>query len=662
MRLGSRPNDRSADPVSADLGPAGPAAARYQRVDRRRGQLCALIAAVAIPFVVAVLPDYWVQLCISAAIDAIVLQSIGILADRTNLFVLCPLSFAGVGAWVILQVFVWGWPGDFYLWTLLGGLAAAVIGLLMGLPALRLRGIYLAVITLSFAFALDSVLQVVSFPGTESLKALNRPSFISGDKAYFTFCWAVFVFFAIVLYVLDLRPFGASWRIIARSERATAAMGLSVRQAKLVVFVISAFIAGISGALVVGQVSTAVEANFSPVQSLSLFAIALLVGAGFPEGAAFGGILSSFAPQVLRSIHVPQDFGNIVFPLGVIQVLSVGMTASAAWRATARRMLRRHRRGHAAAPGGDALAGSAVLAGTALAAAAPEGSAQAAGPPAVPRTAAAGDGPAGAAPGALAAAAVPRAGVPRPQAQDAPPALRVSGLTVRFGAVTALDDVSLGVPVATVCGLIGPNGAGKSTLVDSVSGFIRGYTGTIEINGRRLDGLVAHQRARAGVRRTFQQERTIPEFTAEQYVRVAARRPISAREAAEALAFIGGPAPYERIADIDVGARRLLEVAGCLAARPTVLLLDEPTAGLAEAESLAFAARVASAPEAYGCAVLLIEHDMEVVRAACTHITVLDFGKTIAEGPPEQVLKLDSVIAAYLGDPDDPALAVRRTP
>jgi branched-chain amino acid transport system permease protein len=623
------------------MTPDSDLAARFQRVDRRRGQLCALVVAIAVPFAVAVLPDYWVQLCITAAIDAIVLQSIGILADRTNLFVLCPLAFAGIGGWVILQVFVWGWPGNFYLWTLLAGLAAVPFGLLMGLPSLRLRGIYLAVITLSFAFALDSIFQVVPFPGTQSLKALNRPTFIAGDKAYFTFCWAAFVLFAIVLYVLDRRPFGAAWRIIARSERATAAMGLSVRQAKLVVFVISAFIAGISGALLVGQVSTAVEANFSPVQSLVLFSVALLVGAGYPEGAVVGGILSSFAPQVLRSIHVPQDFGNIVFPLGVIQVLSVGMTASGAWRATARRTLRRRR---------GARAGEVRPAGVQ----APVAQA-AAGQAAVPETS-----------GAHETAASPVGALPvtagtRPEGHEPSTALRVRDLTVRFGSVTALDGVSLAVPAATVCGLIGPNGAGKSTLVDSVSGFIREYTGTIEIAGRAVDGLVAHQRVRAGVRRTFQQERTIPEFSAEQYVRVAARRRISAQEAADVLDFIGGPAPQARVADIDVGARRLLEVAGCLAARPAVLLLDEPTAGLAEAESLAFAARVAMAPAVYGCAVLLIEHDMEVVRAACTHVTVLDFGAVIAEGAPDAVLQMDAVVAAYLGDPDDPALTARRT-
>jgi len=104
-----------------------------------------------------------------------------------------------------------------------------------------------------------------------------------------------------------------------------------------------------------------------------------------------------------------------------------------------------------------------------------------------------------------------------------------------------------------------------------------------------------------------------------------------------------------------VGTRRLVEVAGCLAAWPKVLLLDEPTAGLAEAESLAFARRVAEMPEVFGCAVLLIEHDMDVVRAACAQVTIMDFGQKIAEGRPEDVLALEEVISAYLGEAIDRA-------
>jgi branched-chain amino acid transport system permease protein len=604
------------------------AGARYLRIDRRNGQITALAAAILVPVAVFILPDYWVQLCITGAIDAIVLQSIGVLADRTKLFVLCPLSFASIGAFVVLQDFVWGWPGGFYLWLLLGGIAGIPFGLLMGFPALRLRGLNLAVITLSFAFALDSIFQVTPFPGSQNITSiLSRPTPFGSDRAYFILCWLIFVVFAIILYILDRRPFGAAWRIVARSERATAAMGLSVRSAKLGVFVISAFIAAVSGGLLVGQVYTAVESNFSPVASLVLFAVALLVGAGLAEGAAVGGLLSAFAPQVLRSIHVPQDFGNILFPLGTIQVLAAGTSASATWRAQFRRMLRRRRSRNAPPPG------------------TPDGPASAAAVSTIPASTI----PATPAP-------VTTAAVSAATTTAGPPALRVTGIGVRFTGVVALADMSMEVPAGSVSGLIGPNGAGKTTLVDVVSGFIKNYDGTVEVAGRSIDRLLVHQRARAGVRRTFQQERTIPELTVGDYVRVAARRRMSGREVADVLEFIGGPSPYDRIADIDVGTRRLLEIAGCVAARPEIILLDEPTAGLAEAESLAVAARVSQVPEQFGCAVLIIEHDMEVVRASCSHITVMDFGRKIAEGRPEDVLKMETVVAAYLGTADQAAV------
>lgn len=590
--------------------------ARVQRIDRRRARAVAIVLVVAVTAGVPHLPAYWVELCITAAIDAVLLQSLGILVDRTNLFVFCPLSFAAIGAWVVLQVRVWDWPGGLFLWILFAGLAAIPFGLLMGIPALRLRGINLAVITLSFAVALDSVLLVQAFPGSQSDEYVTRPSLIAGDGSYFVFCWAIFVVFATALYVVDRRPFGASWRCVARSERATAAMGLSVRTAKVGVFVISAFMAGVAGALMVGQSLTASEASFTPSSSLVLFAVTLLVGAGFAEGAAAGGFLSSFTPQVLESLHLSQNFGNILFPIGAVHVLSVGNSLAGTWRARIRRMLRRRR-----AKEGSVTPGAVVSAAVAVEAE------------------------------ALRIDALPRARAKdRLRPAIGVPALRVSDLTVRYGRVVAVDHMNLTVPAGTVGGLIGPNGAGKSTFVDAVSGFVGRYDGRIEIDGRSVDGMLVHRRVKSGVRRTFQQERTIPELTVGEYVRVAARRPISIEEVGDVLEFIGGASSYERIADIDVGARRLVEIAGCLAARPKILLLDEPTAGLAEAESLAVAARIAMVPEVYGCAVLLIEHDMRVVRAACAHITVLDFGRTIAEGAPEEVLQLGAVVSAYLGD------------
>jgi branched-chain amino acid transport system permease protein len=209
----------------------------------------------------------------------------------------------------------------------------------------------------------------------------------------------------------------------------------------------------------------------------------------------------------------------------------------------------------------------------------------------------------------------------------------------------------LTIPSRAVCGLIGPNGAGKSTFVDAVTGFLRRYEGSVQLGGVAIDAMTVHNRVRAGVRRTFQTERTVPQLSVGDYVRLAARRKISSAEITELLSFLSGPASDLPIAEVDVGARRLVELAGAVAARPRIVLLDEPAAGLGQEASLQLAARISELPAHFGCAVLLIEHDMEVVSVSCSHITVLDFGKEIARGAPSEVLEMGAVVSAYLGDP-----------
>ena len=244
----------------------------------------------------------------------------------------------------------------------------------------------------------------------------------------------------------------------------------------------------------------------------------------------------------------------------------------------------------------------------------------------------------------------PRAGRSRRPGRRTTPAARcvLSGLTVRYGSVTALDGVDLEVAPGTVHALIGPNGAGKSTLVDAVTGFIAGYEGEILLGDTRIDRLSATRRARA-IRRTFQQGLAIPTLTVQRYIELSAHRRMTRGEVAGLMAFLDGPPPGRTLADVEVGTRRIVEVAAGLAARTAVLLLDEPGAGLATEESLLLGARLLEIPERFGCSVLLIDHDMELVKTACSAITVLDFGRVIASGDAEEVFAHTAVVDAYLG-------------
>ena len=235
-------------------------------------------------------------------------------------------------------------------------------------------------------------------------------------------------------------------------------------------------------------------------------------------------------------------------------------------------------------------------------------------------------------------------------ALDGAPVLTVEGLTVQFGALKALDDVSFQLPAASIMGLIGPNGAGKSTFVDAISGFLPKHGGRVLLGDRDLAGLSPTRRARLGLRRTFQQDRVPPALTVGAYVRFVARRRLAASDIDEVLDFFGCPPARARLSSIDVGTRRLVEVAANVVARPRLLILDEPAAGLSHDEHLALAARLRELPARYGVALIIIEHDLDLVRSVCPTLTVLDFGRVLASGPQAEVLANPDVVKAYMGE------------
>ena len=470
------------------------------------------------------------------------------------------------------------------------------LGVAIGLPALRLRGINLAIVTLSFAVAFDAILATITFPGQVSFTAVARPAIFDSDGGYLVF---VMIFYAVIaagLEVLARTRLGAAWLAIRHSERAAAAHGVSIPMAKLSAFAISAFISGISGGLLAGYLGTLVSENFSMMQSLVLFAVATMAGAHLAEGAIIGGLLVTMFPEILRRLGLPQDIGNVFFALGATQALSTGETMAE----TFRRVTRRFRGGNTvvAAKGSDSDL-----------------------PEALNRT----------------------------QGH----ALEIRNLSVAYGRVVALDGVNLTVPRSKVVGLIGPNGAGKSTFIDAVAGFLESYEGEIALEGRPLEGAPAHIRARAGTRRTWQTTRIAPELTVGAYLELASGGGLSDAEARAVLAWLDCPDPDTLVAQVDAGTRRLLDVAGVVAARPPVVLLDEPAAGQSYQETIRLGERIAQIPAVFGSAVLLVEHDMDLVRAACSDITVLDFGRVIAFGPPERVLEESVVKKAYLGLEDE---------
>ncbi|PSJ56471.1 ABC transporter permease subunit [Pseudaminobacter soli (ex Li et al. 2025)] len=548
----------------------------------------AVLAAAAALF----LPKYWLFLITAVFIVGVALQSLGIVTGRTGMISLCQMSFAGVGAWVTGYLNLYEVPGGLVVWVLLGGLAAVPVGIVIGLPALRLRGINLAIVTLGFAAAFDTILATITYPGQTTFTQVVRPALFESDKGYFLFIMLVYGLIAVALEFLSRSRLGASWLAVRHSERAAAAQGISIPMAKLSAFAISAFISGISGGLLAGYLGTLVAENFNMMQSLALFAVATMVGAHFTLGAIAGGLMITLFPELLRRIGLPQDVGNVFFALGAVQALSTGETISETWARLGSKLMPARLKGQKRSTATTTLAAPAVHAkGTAL---------------------------------------------------------EVSGLTVRYANVVALDKVELSVPSRTVVGLIGPNGAGKSTTIDAITGFLPRYEGSVRLDGRPLEGLSATARARAGVRRSWQTTRIAPELRVGEYIRLAAGG-IKPGEIEAVLEWFDCPSPETLIATVDAGTRRLIDVAGVVASRPPVLLLDEPAAGQSYAEALKLGERIAAIPEKFGSAVLLIEHDMDLVRRACSAITVFDFGRKIAHGAPDAVLGSVIVQKAYMG-------------
>jgi branched-chain amino acid transport system ATP-binding protein len=225
-----------------------------------------------------------------------------------------------------------------------------------------------------------------------------------------------------------------------------------------------------------------------------------------------------------------------------------------------------------------------------------------------------------------------------------------------FEGVQALKEVTLELHRHEVVGLIGPNGAGKSTLVNVLSGFDRPDAGAVELEGREITGWSSHRRARAGLARTFQHSRSFGGLSVRENVEVAALGVgVGSREARRRadrlLAALSLKALAETRADsIAHGEERRLGVARALAAEPTFVLLDEPAAGLPEAEVPDFAAVVRSLREVHQAGVLLIDHNMALVMGVCDRIHVLDQGRTLAEGAPAEIRGNLDVAAAYLGE------------
>jgi ABC-type branched-subunit amino acid transport system ATPase component/ABC-type branched-subunit amino acid transport system permease subunit len=548
---------------------------------------------------------------------------------------LAQASLAGISAFVLAKL---GSGLPFPLTTAIAVLSATAIGVLVGLPALRVRGTQLAIITLAatlaisdFVFNNPSLGQTAVGIPAPSLFGASFSVQAGNDIARLPFGFLVLAI-VVAAFVLTgnlmRRGVGRRWLAVRSNERAAASIGIDVARVKLSAFALSSLLAGLFGALTAYAYSSFSADSFDTFAGLNLLAIAYMGGVGSLGGAVAGGLLvplgvSYYLAQ--RFLHLGADY-QLFSGLGLILTVILNPVGIAgALREQVSWVAGRVRRQQ-----GDM--------------------------PTVPRA---------------------RSGERQaPEIVEKPRALgdvvlEASNITVRFGGLIAANEVSLSVRAGEIVGLVGPNGSGKTTFVDAITGFVPAR-GTIRVDGRSVENEPAHRRARLGLVRTWQSLELFSELSVGDNVRVtmdATRRFAFLRDAfarsehgvAEnpaAMAVLGGQEdPAGPIDAMSLGEQKLLGVARSLAATPKVLLLDEPAAGLDSHESLKFGDSLRSvAATGIGC--LLIDHDMALVMGVCDRIYVLDLGRVIAAGVPEQVSSDPDVIAAYLGGPSSEAAAV----
>ncbi len=614
------------------------------------------IGALALPLVVPI--PYYLHLAIIVGIYAIVLLGMDLLVGYTGQVSLGHAAFFGIGAYTggLLMARL-GVP--FGLALPAAAVVAAAFGMLLSAAALRVTGPYLAMVTLAFGTIVQILINEMDWltMGPIGL-AVDKPR-LFGEKLTTTQYYYVVVSFVALALVCTGRwatsHLGRAFEALRDSPIATECAGISVVRTKALAFSLSAAMAGVGGALYAVS-----EEYISP--NTYAFELSLL----FLLGVIFGGRKSRLGSLLGASVIVMLP--TLLDSTAMFRWLAAAATALALYFGL--RALRRDGRAalRAATPPVLVTAGMLLFSfqvqnlnehrlsifGLLILLAVfylPDGLMGLFRTPAAHR----------------APAPVP-AGAPLRLGAE-PKALSVREVTMRFGGLTALNAVSFDVRPSTIHGLIGPNGSGKSTMMNVLTGVYTPDAGQVTLAGRQIQGGRPSDIARRGIARTFQNVQLFWEMTALQNVKVGLHhgfggnllalalgtrgstgREVEADRAAMALLHLVGLADeaHAEARDLPYGKQRLLEIARALALRPSLLLLDEPAAGLT-APDVAALVQVLRRIKDAGVTMVLIEHHMDMVMALCDAVTVLDFGQKISEGNAQKVRSDPRVVSAYLG-------------
>ena len=572
--------------------------------------LAAAILAVLALSTLVPQSGYTLNIFMQAATYAVAVAGLVVVLGYCGQISLAQAAFFGLGAYgVALGTVDYGLP--FFVALIAGMALATVFGILLGFASLRLGGHYLAMVTISFQQILTLVLNnwIGLTHGPDGVRGVPRPAVPGlqlerGDQ-FLALCMVVLVCVTWYIWRLKTTRLGRAMQAVRDNEIAASTCGIDVFRTKVLAFGISALLGGLGGGLFAGAFAYISPDQFAFGESIVLLTMALLGGVQSPFGALLGTGLLVILPEWLRFLR--QVYLAVY---GAAVILIMVFLPDGLWGYVANRLRR--------------------------------------------------DGP------PVEGAITPLPLLSERGVETQADALRITGLAKHFGGLRALDGIDMVVRQGTVHALIGPNGSGKSTFINVATGLYRPTAGTIVLAGQDVTATAPHERTRAGLARTFQNIRVFRGMTVLENVMVGAERPgndiaedpaaVVARALA-ALDFVGLRADANRLVGaLSYGHQRYVEIARALAGSPTVVLLDEPAAGLnpTEKQELGLLLRRL---KGHGLTILIVDHDMTLVEQVADHITVLNFGRRIADGSPRDVLSHPDVIAAYLGEPRQDAAA-----
>jgi branched-chain amino acid transport system permease protein len=560
-------------------------------------------AAILVGLAATVQVDGYVHnILMQATTFAIAVFGLSVVLGLCGQINLAQAAFFGLGAYVVGIG-----TSDYHIsyWICLAGgcIVALLAGALLGASTLRLGGHYLAMVTISFQQIVTLVMinAIWLTHGPDGVSNIGRPDLFLSAQSYLAFCVAMLALVGYAVWHLADTRLGRAMRAVRDNELAAGVVGIDVFRTKIYAFALSAVLGGLAGGLFAGGFAYVSPDQFSFAESVVYLTMSLLGGVSSPIGSAIGTGLLILIPEWLRFLKSVPGLYLAIYGLSVILIIRYMPDGIWGFVSAAIDRLR------------DKVKAPPAAASLKL----------------------------------------------MPATVGGDIVLEVTGLSKYFGGLKAVDGVDIQVRRGGVHALIGPNGSGKTTTLNVLSGLYKATAGRIVLDGTDITDKPPHLRTAAGLGRTFQNIRLFRSMTALENVEIGAERPgntlITGGDAAlteramEALTFVGlGSRANELISSFSYGHQRLIEIARALAANPTLLLLDEPAAGLNSTEKQELhelLKRIA----AQGLTILIIDHDMTLVSEAAQHITVLNFGRRIADGESMAVLRHPDVVSAYLG-------------